>query len=107
MTDVFEKAVSFAARAHRGQKRKDGSIYILHPLEVAVIAGTMTHDEDVIAAAVLHDTVEQIWNGSAAIGRTRLLWEMKPLPGRIIPMIRWNVFPSSRHTREPAAGRMR
>ncbi|MBQ9517663.1 MAG: bifunctional (p)ppGpp synthetase/guanosine-3',5'-bis(diphosphate) 3'-pyrophosphohydrolase [Eubacterium sp.] len=58
MTDVFEKAVSFAARAHRGQKRKDGSIYILHPLEVAVIAGTMTHDEDVIAAAVLHDTVE-------------------------------------------------
>ena len=58
LDSIFEKAVSFAFEAHRGQKRKDGTIYILHPLEVAVIVGTMTSDEDVLAAAVLHDTVE-------------------------------------------------
>lgn len=40
-------------------KRKiDDSPYILHPLEVASIAGTITSDPEVLAAAVLHDTVE-------------------------------------------------
>ena len=58
MEDIFEKAVKFAFNAHRGQERKNGGIYILHPLEVAVIAGSMTNDTDVLAAAVLHDTVE-------------------------------------------------
>jgi len=58
MYEIFEKAVAFAFEAHKGQKRKDGGIYILHPLEVATIAGTMTNDIDVLSAAVLHDTVE-------------------------------------------------
>lgn len=58
MSSIFDRAVTFAVRAHEGQRRKDGSTYILHPLEVAVIAGTMTRDEDVLSAAVLHDTVE-------------------------------------------------
>ena len=34
------------------------SPYILHPLEAAVIVGTMTDDQNLIAAAVLHDVVE-------------------------------------------------
>ncbi|MBQ8942881.1 MAG: bifunctional (p)ppGpp synthetase/guanosine-3',5'-bis(diphosphate) 3'-pyrophosphohydrolase [Clostridia bacterium] len=54
----FEKAVDFAVKAHSGQKRKDGGIYVLHPFEVAAIAASMTQDEDVICAALLHDTVE-------------------------------------------------
>ena len=58
MENVLDKAIVFAVKAHEGQKRKDGSAYILHPLEVTVIAGTMTKDPDVLAAAVLHDTVE-------------------------------------------------
>ena len=58
MESVLDKAIFFAVKAHEGQMRKDGSSYILHPLEVAVIAGTMTNDTDVLAAAVLHDTVE-------------------------------------------------
>ncbi len=58
MSSIFEKAVDFAMAAHRGQKRKDGSAYILHPFEVATIVGTITNDEEVLAAAVLHDTVE-------------------------------------------------
>lgn len=58
MSNVFEKAVVFAVKAHEGQKRKDGSVYILHPLEDAAIVGTMTNDQEILAAAVLHDTVE-------------------------------------------------
>ena len=58
MEDIFEKAVRFAFKAHAGQVRKDGSMYILHPLEVASIVGTMTGDVEVLAAAVLHDTIE-------------------------------------------------
>lgn len=58
MSNIFDKAVAFAFKAHDGQKRKDGSVYILHPLEDATIVGTMTSDLKILAAAVLHDTVE-------------------------------------------------
>ena len=56
---VFDKAIEYAVHAHAGMERKiDNSPYILHPLEVASIAGTLTSDPEVLAAAVLHDTVE-------------------------------------------------
>ena len=55
---IFERALLFAAEAHRGQKRKDGGIYMLHPMEVACIIGSITQDAEVIAAGLLHDTVE-------------------------------------------------
>ena len=58
MSNIFDKAVAFALKAHDGQTRKDGGVYILHPLEDAAIVGTMTNDPEVLAAAVLHDTVE-------------------------------------------------
>ena len=55
----FEKALAFATEAHAGVMRKaDGSPFILHPLEVACIVSTLTHDEDVLCAALLHDVVE-------------------------------------------------
>ncbi len=57
--DIFEKALCFAVEKHSGQTRKfSGAPYILHPMEAAAIAGTMTDDRTVLAAAVLHDTVE-------------------------------------------------
>ena len=56
--DVFEKASAVALRAHRGMQRKGGSPYILHPMEVAAIASTMSSDREVLAAAILHDVVE-------------------------------------------------
>lgn len=57
--DKLTTAIEFAAKAHDGMERKkDKSPYILHPLEAAVIVGTMTDDRDVISAAVLHDVVE-------------------------------------------------
>ena len=58
MEDFLKKAVDFAFEAHKGQKRKDGTPYILHPLEVMTILGTMTGDYNTLASAVLHDTVE-------------------------------------------------
>ena len=57
--DKVTKAIEFAAEAHDGMvRKKDKTPYILHPLEAAVIVGSMTDDRDVISAAVLHDVVE-------------------------------------------------
>lgn len=57
--NLLEKAIIFATDAHQGQKRKvDKFSFILHPLEVGIIISSMTKDEDVIAAGILHDTVE-------------------------------------------------
>ena len=57
--DKVTKAIEFAAMAHDGMvRKKDKTPYILHPLEAAVIVGSMTDDRDVITAAVLHDVVE-------------------------------------------------
>ena len=59
MMDKVTKAIEFAAKAHDGMvRKKDKTPYILHPLEAAVIVGSMTDDRDVISAAVLHDVVE-------------------------------------------------
>ena len=56
---LFEEAVRFAARAHEGQKRKGSDApYLIHPLEVAAICATVTSDPEILAAAVLHDVVE-------------------------------------------------
>lgn len=57
--DNFEKAVAFALKAHEGQTRKTGNTpFILHPAEAAAIAATITDDRDILAAVMLHDTVE-------------------------------------------------
>lgn len=57
--ELLDKALHFAIEKHGGQLRKTEKVpYILHPVEVAAIVGTLTTDENTIAAAVLHDTVE-------------------------------------------------
>lgn len=57
--ELISEAINFAVKAHDGARRKQSDIpYILHPMEAAVIVGTMTDDQEIIAAAVLHDTVE-------------------------------------------------
>ena len=59
MSQLLDDAIYFATQAHAGQMRKMANTpYILHPLEVAVIISTMTDDENVMAAGLLHDTVE-------------------------------------------------
>ena len=57
--ELVSEAIAFAVKAHDGMRRKKGeSPYILHPMEAAVIVGTMSDDQDLIAAAALHDVVE-------------------------------------------------
>ena len=56
---LLDDAIVFAIHAHSGQLRKGTNTpYILHPLEAAAIVATMTDDLEIIAAAVLHDTLE-------------------------------------------------
>lgn len=56
---LMDRAIIFATRAHSGTYRKGTSIpYIVHPIEAAAIVATITDDPDMIAAAVLHDVVE-------------------------------------------------
>ena len=56
---MIDRAIEFAAKAHEGQFRKGTKRpYIVHPIEVGDIVSSMTKDEEVISAAVLHDTIE-------------------------------------------------
>ena len=56
---LVSDAMIFAARAHDGMLRKGTSIpYIVHPAEVAAIAATLTDDPEILAAALLHDVME-------------------------------------------------
>lgn len=56
---MVERALEFATKAHEGQFRKGTKRpYIMHPIEVSDIVATMTDDEEIICAALLHDTVE-------------------------------------------------
>ena len=56
---MIDKAIAFATKAHEGQFRKGTTRpFILHPLEVGEIVSAMTEDEEIIAAAILHDTIE-------------------------------------------------
>ena len=56
---MIDDAIEFATKAHEGQFRKGTRRpYIVHPIEVADIVSAMTNDEEVICAAVLHDTIE-------------------------------------------------
>ena len=58
-TELLDRAIVFAVRAHAGTERRGkGYPYIVHPLEAVEIVATMTADQELLAAAVLHDTVE-------------------------------------------------
>lgn len=58
-TSLFDKAAQFAIDAHKGgERRGKGFPYIIHPMEAASIVATITNDQEMLAAAILHDTVE-------------------------------------------------
>ena len=58
----IQKAIKFATKTHevyQKQKRKGKDIsYIIHPLSVGIILASVTNDEDIICAGILHDTIE-------------------------------------------------
>lgn len=56
--DRINEATIFAAEKHKGQKRKDGSEYINHPVKVATYLKDKGYGEDYILAALFHDLLE-------------------------------------------------
>ena len=57
--EIVAKAICYAAEKHKGQPRKGKTIpFIVHPMEAAAIVSSMTDDPEIIAAAVLHDVLE-------------------------------------------------
>src|ERR1044072_6750275 len=56
--DLLARAFTFAARAHEGQQRRSGEDFINHPWGAAKICAELRLDEQTIAAALLHDVVE-------------------------------------------------
>ena len=57
-TDIIDRAYIYSARVHEGQVRLSGEPYLSHPLEVADILADMRLDVESIAAALLHDVIE-------------------------------------------------
>lgn len=58
-TDLLDRAIVFAVQAHHNTERRGkGFPYIVHPMEAVEIVATMTSDQELLASAALHDTVE-------------------------------------------------
>ena len=58
-TELLDRAIIYAVKAHAGTERRGkGFPYIVHPMEAMEIVSTMTSDQELLAAAALHDTVE-------------------------------------------------
>ena len=61
-TQLLDRAIVFAVKAHAGTERRGkGFPYIVHPMEAVEIVATMTPDQELLAAAALHDTVEDTY----------------------------------------------
>ena len=58
-TSLLDRAITFAVKAHQGMERKGkGFPYVVHPMEAVCIVATMTNDQELLAAAALHDVIE-------------------------------------------------
>ena len=58
-TDLLDRAIIFAVKAHHNTERRGkGLPYIVHPMEAVEIVATITPDQELLAAAALHDTIE-------------------------------------------------
>lgn len=83
---MFQDAVDFAMRMHEGQHRKSSDLpYVLHPLECATIAASLTDDMEVIVAALLHDVLEDTEADDIIVA--------KEFPGRVLFLIQAETEP--------------
>jgi len=100
LTPKIEAAIRFAAQAHLGQVRKvGGESYIVHPVAVAWLVSQYTSDEDVVAAALLHDVLEDVVGvreedivavvGERAVSIIREVTEEREAPGTVNDSTTW------------------
>ncbi|MDP1803584.1 MAG: HD domain-containing protein, partial [Acidimicrobiales bacterium] len=68
-TTLLTRAYTVAAEAHEGQVRRSGDPYIVHPLAVATILAELGLDASTLAAALLHDAVEDTGTSLADVTR--------------------------------------
>src|SRR4051794_35463729 len=80
--DYIRQAFEFSAESHNGDKRKSGEPYVIHPLEVAQILAEMSLDQETIAAALLHDVVED-----CGITREEIEEEFGQRVGRLVDSV--------------------
>lgn len=58
-TGILDRAMIYAVKAHKGIERRGKDFpYIVHPMEAVSIVATMTSDQELLAAAALHDVIE-------------------------------------------------
>lgn len=58
-TELLDRAIVYAVKAHKNTERRGkGFPYIVHPMEAVAIVATITPDQELLAAAALHDTIE-------------------------------------------------
>jgi GTP pyrophosphokinase len=107
-TALIARAYAFAAEAHADQRRKSGEAYILHPIATARILADMQLDPETIAAALLHDVIEDTGRAGDELaerfgGRVARLVEGVTKLGRTATL-RWAAPDESggRHEREMA-----
>lgn len=75
MSKIVNEAIIFATKYHDGQLRDSTHIpYILHPLEAGMIVAGIKEDDELIAAAILHDTLEDT---SATVDDLRKLFSQR------------------------------
>jgi (p)ppGpp synthase/HD superfamily hydrolase len=95
---LVSEAVSFAARAHRTQQRKDGETpYFAHPVRVFTIVACVfgVRDPEVLATALLHDTIED-----TTVDRDELIDQFGPRVAQYVALL-------SKDKREPESDRER
>lgn len=54
----INKAIEFASKEHEGMFRKNGEVYLVHPIEVATIVANLNIDAETVIAALVHETVD-------------------------------------------------
>ncbi|MDP9362643.1 MAG: bifunctional (p)ppGpp synthetase/guanosine-3',5'-bis(diphosphate) 3'-pyrophosphohydrolase [Chloroflexota bacterium] len=77
--ELIERAADLAIEAHGEDRRKSGEPYVLHPIEVATLLARMQLDAETLAAAVLHDVVED-----TPVERERIEQEFGPRVAKLV-----------------------
>ncbi|MGH9593459.1 MAG: RelA/SpoT family protein, partial [Bryobacteraceae bacterium] len=77
--ELLRRAYEFAAEQHRSQKRESGDPFLSHPLEVAQLLADMKLDVTTLAAALLHDVVED-----TQIPMSRIAEQFGPVTARLV-----------------------